>query len=199
MYRLRSSSFESASSRSRTSVSSTTIVLILSVGGIEADVLEHALEDRVQPAGADVLGRPVDLEGQVGHGFDGVAGEFERDSLGAEQGLVLAEQRGPRLAEDPGEVVAGQVVHLDADREPALELGHQVRRLGAVERAGGDEQDVVGLDRPVLGVDGRPLDDRQQVALHALARDVRAARRALVAGDLVDLVDEDDARSPRPG
>ena len=101
-------------------------------------------------------------------------GELELDSLGAEQGLVLADQRGARLAEDPGEVVAGQVVHLDADREPALELGHQVRGLGAMERAGGDEQDVIGLDRAVLGVDRGPLDDRQQVALHALARDVRA-------------------------
>ena len=113
----------------------------------------------------------------------------------AEQRLVLAEQRGAGLAEDAGEVVAGQVVHLDADREPALQLGHQVRRLRAVERAGGDEQDVVGLDRPVLGVDRRPLDDRQEVALHALPRDVGPARRArLLAGDLVDLVDEDDAR-----
>ena len=101
-------------------------------------------------------------------------GELERDPLGGQQRLVLPEQRGARLAEDAGEVVAGQVVHLDADREPALQLGHQVRRLGAMERAGGDEQDVVGLDRPVLGVDGRPLDDRQQVALHALPRDVRA-------------------------
>ena len=88
-------------------------------------------------------------------------GELERDPLGAQQRLVLAEERGPRLAEDAGEVVAGQVVHLDADREPALQLGHQVRRLRAVERTGGDEQDVVGLDRAVLGVDGRPLDDRQ--------------------------------------
>ena len=122
-------------------------------------------------------------------------GEFEGDALGGEQRLVLAEQRGAGLAEDAGEVVAGQVVHLDADREPALELGHQVRRLRAVERPGGDEQDVVGLDRPVLGVDRRPLDDRQQVALHALPRDVGPAARArVVAGDLVDLVDEDDAR-----
>ena len=43
----------------------------------------------------------------------------------------------------------------------------------------------------VLTVDA--LDDRQQVALHALARDVGAAG-GLAAGDLVDLVDEDDAR-----
>ena len=58
-------------------------------------------------------------------------GEFERDPLGGQQRLVLAEQRGAGLAEDPGEVVAGQVLHLDADREPALELGHQVRRLAS--------------------------------------------------------------------
>ena len=39
----------------------------------------------------------------------------------------------------------------------------------------------------------RSLDDRKQVALHAFARDV-GTRRALAApGDLVDLVDEDDA------
>ena len=43
-----------------------------------------------------------------------------------------------------------------------------------MEGAGGDEQDVVGLDRAVLGVDGRPLDDRQEVALDALAGDVGA-------------------------
>ena len=75
--------------------------------------------------------------------------------------------------------------------------------LGDVEGAGGDEQDVVGLHRAVLGRDRRALDDRQQVALHALARDVGAVARALAAGDLVDLVEEDDAglldprRAPR--
>src|SRR4051812_20008450 len=159
--------------------------LLATVRRVEADVLEDAFQDGVQPAGADVLGRAVDLEGQVGHGLDGVAGELERDAFGPQQRLVLADQRGPRLAEDSREVVAGQVVHLDADGEPSLKLGHQVRRLGPMERPGGHEQDVIGLDRPVLGVDGRPLDDRQEVALDALPRDVRAARRAVVAGDLV--------------
>ena len=46
-----------------------------------------------------------------------------------------------------------------------------------MERAGGDEEHVVGLDEAVLGVDGGPLDDRQEVPLHALARDVGAAAR----------------------
>ena len=72
------------------------------------------------------------------------------------------------------EVVDRQRDELDADREAPLQLGDQVRRLRQVERARRDEQDVVGLDHPVLGRDRRALDERQQVALHALARDVGA-------------------------
>ena len=84
-------------------------------------------------------------------------------------------------------------LELDADGEAALQLGDQVAGLGDVEGARGDEEDVVGLHRAVLGADRRALDDGQQVALHALAGDVGAARAALAAGDLVDLVEEDDA------
>src|SRR6185503_10588528 len=73
-------------------------------------------------------------------------------------------------------------LELDTDGEPTLELGNEVRWLADVERAGGDEEHVVRLHRPVLGGDGAALDDGEDVALHALA-----------AGDLVDLVDEDDA------
>jgi hypothetical protein len=51
---------------------------------------------------------------------------------------------------------------------------------------------VVGTDHAVLGGDRRAFHQRQQVALHALARDVGALHLA-AAGDLVDLVDEDDA------
>ncbi len=61
-----------------------------------------------------------------------------------------------------------------------------------MERAGGDEQDMVGLDRAVLGRDRGALDQRQQIALHALARDV-AADAAVAHADLVDLVEEHDA------
>ena len=51
-------------------------------------------------------------------------------------------------------------VELDPARKAPLQLRDQVRRTGDVERAGRDEQDVVGTDRTVLGVDRRPLDDR---------------------------------------
>ena len=69
-----------------------------------------------------------------------------------------------------------QILQLDANRKPALQLGHQLAGLGAVKRAGGDEQDVVGLHVAVLGLHGRAFDDRQQVALHALPRNVGPAR-----------------------
>ena len=61
-----------------------------------------------------------------------------------------------------------------------------------MEGARSDEQDEVGPYRAVLGVDLGALDQRQQVALHALAADVGADPLGACA-DLVDLVDEDDA------
>ena len=62
-----------------------------------------------------------------------------------------------------------------------------------MESARGNEQDVIGLHRPVLGRDRRAFDQRQEIALHALARDVGAAASSPRARDLVDLVEEDDA------
>src|SRR4030095_12280534 len=47
-----------------------------------------------------------------------------------------------------------------------------------VERARGDEQDVVGFNHAVARGDRRALDQRQEVALHALARDVGAGHLA---------------------
>ena len=84
-----------------------------------------------------------------------------------------------------------QIGEFDADREAALQLGHQVGGLGQVERPGGDEQDVIGPHRSVLGVDRRSFDDRQQIALHALARHIRAVP-GRGAADLVEFVEEDD-------
>ena len=74
----------------------------------------------------------------------------------------------------------------------ALQLRNQVARLGDVERAGGDEQDVIGAHEAVARVDRGAFHDGQDVALHAFAADVRTVAR-FAAGDLVDLVQEDDA------
>src|SRR5690606_30754112 len=84
----------------------------------------------------------------------------------------------------------------DAVLDDALEPG---------ERTAADEQDVrrVDLDELLVGVLAPPLrrhrgdgalEDLQQRLLHALAGDVARDRRVLaLAGDLVDLVDVDDA------
>ena len=57
MNRLRSSSLASASSRCADVGGVDDDVLLGPVGGVEAELLDDPLEDRVQPAGADVLGR----------------------------------------------------------------------------------------------------------------------------------------------
>ena len=62
-----------------------------------------------------------------------------------------------------------------------------------MKRARGYEQDVIGADRAVFGVDGRAFDNRKQVALHTFARDVGTAVR-LPSRNWVDLIDEHDAR-----
>jgi pyruvate/2-oxoacid:ferredoxin oxidoreductase beta subunit len=54
-----------------------------------------------------------------------------------------------------------------------LQLGEKVGGLVLVKGAGGDEEDVVGVDVAVLGGDGAALDQGQQVALHALRTRVR--------------------------
>ena len=75
----------------------------------------------------------------------------------------------------------------------------------ADERAAADEQDVGRVDLEELlvrvlaaalrrHVGDRAFEDLQQRLLHALARDVAGDRRVLVlAADLVDFVDVDDA------
>ena len=79
-----------------------------------------------------------------------------------------------------------------ADREAALQLRNEVAGLRYVEGAGSDEEDVVGGDHAVLGVDGCAFDDGEDVALDAFAGDVGAVA-AFASGDLVDLVEKDNA------
>ncbi len=123
---------------------------------------------------------------------DAFGRELQRHALGGQQRLVLAHQRGVCLREDGFKVLHRERIELHADREAPLQLGNQVAGLGQVEGAGGNEQDVVGLDHAVLGVHRGAFHQRQQIALHALARHIGAAA-LLARGHLVDLVDEDDA------
>src|SRR6516164_6916044 len=60
-----------------------------------------------------------------------------------------------------------------------------------MEGAGCDEEDVIGLDRSMLGRNRRAFDQGQEIALHTLARHIGAAT-AFPRADLVDLVEKDD-------
>ena len=73
----------------------------------------------------------------------------------------MHEQRVARLGENADEVLARERVELDADGKAALKLGDQVRGLGGVERARGDEENVVRADHAVLGVHRTAFDQRQ--------------------------------------
>src|SRR5258708_3882201 len=47
--------------------------------------------------------------------------------------------------------------------ETALQLRDQIARLGDMERAGGDEQDMIGAHEAVARLHRGSLDDRQQI------------------------------------
>src|SRR6266513_2109807 len=159
---------------------------------VEGNFLEQLLQHRVKAPRADVLGLLVHLEGDLRDAADGFGPELYLQALRLEQRLVLLHLARVGGHEDALEVLDRERVELDADREAPLQLGNQIRGLGEVERARGDEQNVVGLHHAVARRHRGAFDQRQQVALHALARDVGAADVA-AARDLVDLVEEHDA------
>src|SRR5471032_1738705 len=161
------------------------------VAGTERHLFQQALQQRVQAAGTDVLGLLVDLPGDLGNTLDAVRLELDRQAFGFQQCAILLGERGMRFAEDAFEVFRCQRLEFNADWQTTLQFRHQIARLAQVERAGGDEQDVVGLDHAQLGVDGAAFDQRQQVALHAFAGHIDAARVAAL-GHFVDFVDEHD-------
>ncbi len=121
-----------------------------------------------------------------------VFGKVDRDIFGAHQRRVLQGQRVVGLGQNAHEIGLGQRPQFHPDRQPPLKFGQQIRRLGDVKRTRGDEQDMVGLDRPVFGADGGAFDQRQKIALNPLAADICPARLGPHA-DLVDLVEKDDA------
>ena len=56
-----------------------------------------------------------------------------------------------------------------------------------------DEEHMIGLDRAILRNNRRALYNRQDVALNPLTRDVCARTASITHGDLINLIEEDDA------
>src|ERR1035437_9410388 len=167
--------------------------LLFHVGSLEADLIQHTLHDGMQTACADVLRSLVDFKSEVRDFRQCFRSELQLQPFGVEQRNVLLGERRLRLGEDLDEVFHRQRLQLHADGEAPLQFGDQVARLGNVECTGGDEQDVVGAHHAVARVHRGAFDDGQNVALHAFARNVRPVP-AFASRDLVDFVEEDDAR-----
>ena len=143
-------------------------------------------------------GRPVQVGDRPDH-------RQPADELGDQPELeqVLGQHLGQQVALAP--VLGPADVGPEADALPAQAAVDDPVQAG--EGPAADEQDVGGVDldellvgvlAPALGRDrgGGPFQDLEQRLLHALARHVPGDRRVLaLAGDLVDLVDVDDARS----
>ena len=146
----------------------------------------------MQAAGADVFAGGVHVGGDGGDLFDGVFGELQVDVVHPQQLAVLSGDGVARLGEDLDEVLFGKALQLYVDGEAPLQFGDEVFHLRHMEGACGDKEDEVRLHGAVLGHHRAALDDGQDIPLHPLARDVCPALVGF-AGDLVDLVDEDDA------
>ena len=98
----------------------------------------------------------------------------------------------PGFRQDAHQVALGQGLQFHANGKPALQFGYQVGRLGHVKRPGGDKQNMVGLHRAILGIDGRSFDNGQQIPLHAFPGHV-GPQVLFPTGDFIDLIQKDDA------
>ena len=103
------------------------------INAVIEENIEQLLDDREQPARADVLNRRVHFRCNIGERLDTIIGDFERNVFCAEQGDILFDQACFRLNQNPLEVLPGQRLQFDADRQAALQLRQQVRWFGNVK------------------------------------------------------------------
>ena len=163
----------------------------------EAHLFEDGLEDGGEAARADVLGRWLTCMAK--RAISRMASSVKTRSTPsvarrARYWAIRAFLGSVRMRTRSASVSGRQ---LDPDGKAPLQLRDEVAGLAHVEGAGGDEQDVVGAHRAVLGGYGGALHDGQQVALDPLAGDV-GPRAPLAPRDLVDLVDEHDGPRTAP-
>ena len=105
------------------------------IGCGETDLFQQSFEHRMQAARTDVFHRGVDLRRQVGDRRHRIVGEFQGHILGRQQRLVLTDQAHLRLRQDAHKVIAREGLEFHTNRQAALQLRQQVRRLGEMKRA----------------------------------------------------------------
>ena len=83
-------------------------LLAAHVAGVERQLVEQALEDRVQAPRADVLGLLVHDRGEARHLADRVLAERQGDAFRAKESGVLDGERVLWLPEDADEIILGE-------------------------------------------------------------------------------------------
>src|ERR1700740_2571105 len=112
----------------------------------------------MEAARANIFRLFLDAGGKACDGRYGVLRKAKLHALGVKKCNGLLEQGVLCVGQDADEVFFLKRLQLDADRQAALQLGDQVRRLGDMKCSGGDEEDVVGADHSVARGDGGALD-----------------------------------------
>ena len=166
--------------------------LSFQVRGLKTDFLEKLFHDGVQPAGADVFGILIDFTGDPGDFLDSIISEFESHLFRFQQLGVLDDERVFGFGEDPHKIFLGKGLQLDAERETSLHFRNHVRGFGKMKCTGGNEEDVLGPDWAVFGVDRGTFDNRKQVPLDSFPGNIGSMGLTPTGGNLIHLVEEDD-------
>src|SRR5690606_31931205 len=114
----------------------------------------------------------VYCEGHSGYLFYRFFTKGNPNALSFKQRFVLLRQSVLWFGQDAYKILFGKVCQFDTDRKAPLEFRNQVGGFGNMERARGDEQDVVGLDDPVFCIHRTSFHNGEKVALDTLTADV---------------------------
>ena len=84
--------------------------------------------------------------------LDRIFANFQGHTFSLHQLDILPGQGIFRLSQDADEIFFTQRIKLNPDRETALHFRNQIGRFGPVKSSGRDEQNVVGFNDTVFGV-----------------------------------------------
>mmetsp|Transcript_49586 Transcript_49586/g.124677 ORF Transcript_49586/g.124677 Transcript_49586/m.124677 type:complete len:254 (+) Transcript_49586:40-801(+) len=168
-------------------------ILSLELVTVEAHLLDNTFNNRMQTSCTNVLDCGIHVGGHDSNFTHGLRTETEVNAFGLEQLHLLTDEVAFRLCQNLVEVILGETLEFDTDRETTLKFGQQIGRLARVEGTRGHKEDLRGVHIAVLGLNGAAFDQRKQVTLHTLRAGIGAVIGRVVYADLVDLVDEHDS------
>ena len=109
-----------------------------------------------------------------------------------EEGGILFDQGILRFSEDSLKILLDKRLQLHTDGKTPLQLWNEIRRLCDMECASCDKENMICFDRTVLCHHSRALDNRQDIALYPLARNIRPRAASTTYRNLINLIQKND-------